>query len=305
MQRAAPGRYAAHENHPESEVVLPHWSVFFLYIGALKSPDSLRDGMDRYEDENEDGRFINLYEFGQITLKASFIKDYNNSSTVTSRKWSWMPLERATTAFKVDLTPINLPWHYAATFLNQDILPPFLFARKFLEAISNCKVRLRYIAPGIRFPTRPGDCPLRIFQIDDAEQQPIAHDQRFRLRNIAAGLYIHPVVQHWPLFWSNRCRLLLPFGIAEPFGLEWYISDMVKPRDTHADLYQGGTINGITNFHLVQVDKVLNNWADRIERGDWEVDKDGVAGEIDKLERRIQRRISKSIGFQRRGERCI
>jgi hypothetical protein len=115
----------------------------------------------------------------------------------------------------------------------------------------------------------PGDCPLRILQINDVEQQLVAHDQRFRLRNIAAGLYIHPVVQHWPLFWSNRCQLLLPFAIGgsgwarqsngEPFGLEWYLLDVGRPRDTHGDLYQGGTINGITNSHLVQIDKVLNN----------------------------------------------
>ncbi|KAL3443271.1 hypothetical protein BJX65DRAFT_285483 [Aspergillus insuetus] len=62
-------------------------------------------------------------------------------------------LERATTAFKrlVDViefriphktdltTPMNLPWHDPATFSNQDILPPFSFAHKFLKAISNYK----------------------------------------------------------------------------------------------------------------------------------------------------------------------
>ncbi|KAL2814768.1 hypothetical protein BJX63DRAFT_442368 [Aspergillus granulosus] len=237
-------------------------------------------------------------------------------------------LERATTAFKrlveviesriphtADPTLIKLPWHDPATFSNQDILPPFSFAYKFLKSISNCNVRFRYIAPGIRFPTVsefqdqpitdfvtspyihhgqfPGNCPLRIFQIDDAMQQLVAHDRGFGLRNIAAGFYIHPVVERWPLFWTNGCRLLLPFGIGgsgwarqsngEPFGLGWYQQDHPKPCDTHGDLYQGGTVNGITNFHLVQIDKVLNNWADRVERGDWEVDEDGVAGGIDKF----------------------
>jgi hypothetical protein len=55
------------------------------------------------------------------------------------------------------------------------------------------------------------------------------------------------------------------------------------PCDDHGAMYQGGTTNGITNFHLVQIDKVLNNWADRVEKGDWEVDEDGVAGGIDKF----------------------
>ncbi|CEL02088.1 hypothetical protein ASPCAL01663 [Aspergillus calidoustus] len=321
-----------------------------------------------------------VIRFDQTTLKACFITDYNDSPTVTSREWSWMPLEvildsylqmiddekvqtisedqaklvksdpscsvvdqwiihhytntdleRATNAFKrlvqaigsripheADSTPMNLPWHDPATFLNQDILPPFSFAYKFLKAISNCKVRFRYIAPGIRFPTVaefqdqpimdfvtspynhhgqfPGNCPLRIFQIGDAEhqQQLVPHDEAFGLRNIAAGLYFRPVAQRWPLFWTNGCRLILPYEIGgsgwarqsngEPFGLEWYWGgDDVKPRDTHGDLYQGGTINGITNDHLVQIDKVLNNWADRVERGDWEVDENGVAGGIDKF----------------------
>ncbi|KAI9035706.1 uncharacterized protein KD926_002987 [Aspergillus affinis] len=397
----APSEEVANSLHPSltkflkrawDENVLPQWSVLFLYIGALKSPDTLRDRMDLYEDEDEDGRFIKLYKsshfrgldnegivFDQTTLKATFIEDYNDTSTITSRPWGWMPLEvildsyldmiddgkvqtisedqaklvkldnpscrvmdqwiihyytkteleRATAAFKRlvnliesrilhradSITPMHLPWHNPATFSNQDILPPFSFAYQFLKAISSCTVRFRYIAPGIRFPTvsefqhqpitdfitspynhhgqRPGDCPLRVFQIDNVEQQPVPRDQGFGLHNIAAGFYIHPVVERWPHFWSNGCRLLLPFGIGgfgwarqsngEPFGLDWYWTDDPKPRDTHGHLYQSGTVDGITNRHLVQIDKVLNNWADRVERGDWEIDRDGVTGGIGKL----------------------
>jgi hypothetical protein len=241
-------------------------------------------------------------------------------------------LERAITAFKrlvevIDsriphkhdtTTLMNLPWHDPATFENQDVLPPSSFAHEFLRSISDCSVRFRYIAPGIRFPTVaefqdqpiidfitsphnhlgqfPGNCPLRILQIDDAEQQqPIAYDQPLGLYNAAPGFYIHPVVQEWPLFWSNGCRLLLPFAIGrsgwaresngQPFGISDidYMGEHPMPCDDHGTLYQCGTTNGITNFHLVQIDKVLNNWADRVERGDWEVDGDGVAGGIDKF----------------------
>ncbi|KAL3490748.1 hypothetical protein BJX62DRAFT_251806 [Aspergillus germanicus] len=363
----APSDEVANSLHPSlieflkrawDEAVLPHWSILFLYLRALKNPDDLQDRMDSYEEKGEDGRFIKLYEtshfrlgddegilFDQTTLKAMFVEDYNDTAIITTREYSWMPLEvildsylqmideekvedqwiihhytktnleRATTAFKrlVDViesrtphtsdstTLMNLPWHDPATISNQDILPPFSFAHKFLKAISNYKVRFRYIAPGVRFPTvaefqdqpitdfftlphnhhgqHPGDCPLRIFQIDTPEQQPVAYDDDFGLHNIAAGFYFHPVVQHWPLFWSNGCRLLLPFGIVgsrwarqsngEPFGLVWYQDKDPKPCDTHGDLYQGGTINGITNTHLVQIDK--------------EVDEDGVAGGIDKF----------------------
>ncbi|KAL3456918.1 hypothetical protein BJX64DRAFT_293602 [Aspergillus heterothallicus] len=75
------------------EEVLPQWPVIFLYIGALKSPDELRNRMDKYEEE---GRFIKLYEsshfrfgddestpFDQTTLKASFITDYNDTMLIT------------------------------------------------------------------------------------------------------------------------------------------------------------------------------------------------------------------------------
>ncbi|KAL5359772.1 hypothetical protein BJX96DRAFT_174664 [Aspergillus floccosus] len=127
-------------------------------------------------------------------------------------------IERATIAFKRLVkviesrvphrenatTTLHLPWHDPATFSNQAILPPYSFAHKFLKAISNCKVRFQYIAPGVRFPTVPefqdqpitdfvtspyrhhgqfaGNCPLRIFQIDNAEhqQQLVPHDKGFR-----------------------------------------------------------------------------------------------------------------------------
>ncbi|KAL4786086.1 hypothetical protein BJX76DRAFT_355498 [Aspergillus varians] len=199
--------------------------------------------------------------FHQETLKASFIEDYNDTMVITSHEWGWMPLEvildsylqmideekytktdleRATAAFKrlvevinsrikyKDNSPlINLLWHDPA-IVNQDIIPPSSFAHEFLKAISNCKVRFRYIAPGIRFPTVPefmdqlitdfvtspynhlgqfpGNCPLRIVQID--AEQLVARDWHLGLRNLANGSYIHPVVQKRPLFWSNGCRLL-------------------------------------------------------------------------------------------------
>ncbi|KAL5340438.1 hypothetical protein BJX70DRAFT_108145 [Aspergillus crustosus] len=375
--------------------VLPPWSVLFLYVGALKSPEGLRDRMDLYEDEDEYGRFIKLYEsshfrgmddegilFDQRTLKASFIEDYNDTPIITGHEWSWLPLEvildsylqmidkekvqtisedqaklvrddpschvvdqwiihhytntdleRAIAAFKRlveviesripprnDSNLIRLPWHDPATFANQDILPPVSFAYKFLKAISNCDVQFKYIAPGVRFPTvaefqdqhikdfltspynhhgqYPGDCPLRILQIDNADQQPIAYDKGFGLHNMTPGFYISPVMQRWSQFWTNGCRLLLPYGIGragwarhsngEPFGVTDYLEEDITMlretlRDAHGDLYQNGITNGITNSHFVQIDKVLNNWADRVESGDWEVDENGVAGGIDKF----------------------
>ena len=52
------------------EDVLPRhpFSTLFLYIGALKYPDALRDRVSMYEDEDEDGRFIKLYESSHFRL---------------------------------------------------------------------------------------------------------------------------------------------------------------------------------------------------------------------------------------------
>lgn len=241
-------------------------------------------------------------------------------------------LERATTAFKRLVgeiesriqhnddrtTVMDLPWNDSATFGDQCVLPPSSFAHKFLQSISDCSVRFRYIAPGIRFPTiaefqdqpitdfvtspynhlgqYPGNCPLRILEIDDANYpQPVARGNYLGLNNITAGFYIPHVVVTCPQFWSNGCRLVLPFAIGalgwcrlsngQPCGLGDfdYMAEYPQPRDDHGALYQAGTTNGITNSHAVQIDKVLNNWADRVERGDWEVDGNGVTGGIDKF----------------------
>ncbi|KAL4860566.1 hypothetical protein BDV12DRAFT_209096 [Aspergillus spectabilis] len=244
-------------------------------------------------------------------------------------------IERATTAFNrllyaidrriphgdTSTTPMNLPWHDPATFENQDVLPPSSFAHEFLKSISNRTIRFRYIAPGIRFPTvaefknqpitdfvtsphnhlgqHPGNCPLRILEIDHAGQQQqeqhLVNNQYLGLSKVAAGVYIPHVVSEWPQFWSNDFRLILPFAIGsagwarhstgQPFGVKSYdyLDDDPTPRDVHGDLYQSGMTNGITNFHPVQIDRVLNNWADRVEKGDWEVDREGVMGGIDKF----------------------
>lgn len=204
---------------------------------------------------------------------------------------------------------MDLPWHDPVT-LTQDFIPRDSFAHRFLQAISQWKVRFRYIAPGIRLPAAsefldqpikvfgdsryrhvgryPGDCPLRIFQID-AEYP--AHDRVYNL-DLHTGFYIDRVVQISTLFWSNGCRVLLPFGIGakgwarqsngEPFGVNDF-DERAKPQDKNGTVYQAGLTNGITNHHFVQIDKVFNNWADRVEMGDWDVTKDGVAGGIEKF----------------------
>ncbi|KAL3479681.1 hypothetical protein BJX99DRAFT_222009 [Aspergillus californicus] len=345
-----------------------------------------KDLMDAAHYNEDPGRFLKIYQsshfrglddegllFDQVTGKASWVEDYNDTWPVSMHEWGWMPLEvildaylqmhdegkaeavlpsrlkalrveyadtmdpwipihqytktdvkRTVTAFqhlinaihsrlenqnKCISSSMDLPWQDPVT-LTQDFIPLDSFAHRFLQAVSQWKVQFRYIAPGIRFPTAtefldqpikvfgdsryrhvgrfPGDCPLRIFQI--YAEHP-AHDRVYNL-DLPTGFYIDPVVQRGIHFWSNGCRVLLPFGIGargwarqsngQPFGVN-NCDEEVRPQDRNGTIYQAGLTNGITNHHFVQIDKVFNNWAERVEMGDWDVTEDGVAGGIEKF----------------------
>ncbi|KAK1146012.1 hypothetical protein N8T08_003660 [Aspergillus melleus] len=221
----------------DEDVLSPYFRLF-VFLGALKFPNNLRDrGVTRHEWEDEEGRLVKLYESSHYRaaddedsylqmvddekaqvvskdqaklLKMDFLHGFMEPWII--HQYTKADLERATTAFKRlvraiesriphrddSTTVTNLPWHDPATFEDQSVLPPSSFAHEFLQSISDCSVRFRYVAPGIRFPTvtefqdqpitdfitsphnhlgqYPGNCPLRILQIDDAEHpQPVAH----------------------------------------------------------------------------------------------------------------------------------
>ncbi|KAF9889680.1 hypothetical protein FE257_006986 [Aspergillus nanangensis] len=93
---------------------------------------------------------------------------------------------------------------------------------------------------------------------------------------------------------ENECRLRLPFGIGSAgwarlsdsgsLTSDWLDTDEDTPdlRDENETLYQPG-INGYCWHRDVQFHHVLNNWAERVECGDWEVGPEGVLGGIDKF----------------------
>ncbi|KAL4746605.1 hypothetical protein BDW72DRAFT_207218 [Aspergillus terricola var. indicus] len=213
---------------------------------------------------------------------------------------------------KDESTCTHLPWHDPVT-LAQDFIPLSSFAHEFLSVVSHFKVRFHYIAPGIRFPTAPefldqvmkdftdtpytymgkipGDCLLRIFIIDVEE---LVYNENYPSHPVPARLYIDRVVVRYPQYWSNGCELLLPFGIGangrvrqsnrQPFGVFTNNQDLnQKPGDSNTLLYQSGCPDGFTFRYHVQIHKVLENWAERVERGDWEVNGDGVAGRVEKF----------------------
>ncbi|KAL2812886.1 hypothetical protein BDW59DRAFT_176887 [Aspergillus cavernicola] len=183
---------------------------------------------------------------------------------------------------------MDLPWLDPATLTQQNVLPPSTFAHEFLTAIAHIKVRFRYVAPGLRFPTVSEflDQPITDFETsprnDIVCDQPVPdpHIPHWTGPDFPAGFYIHPVVQEPPLCYSNGCHLALPFAI----GKKGHARDFEpEPRNEHAGLYQPGLTDGFGEYHDVQIDKVLRNWAERVERGDWDIDRDGVVGGIEKF----------------------
>ncbi|KAL4954483.1 hypothetical protein BDW69DRAFT_193990 [Aspergillus filifer] len=280
--------------------------------------------------------------FDQHTLKATWIEDYNDTQIIAEHDCSrereldcaifvspWLihqftttDLERTITAFKrlvhaiesrmeqannerkaATAPTMNLPWHDPSIF-NQDIIPPSSFAHEFLSATSQIKVRCRYIAPGIRFPTAagfldqpvtdsensrhihlgqfPGDCPLHT----DAEGLSKKHwvqDPIYKRTDLRPGFYIYRVMVKSPSLFSNECRLFLPSSIGLRSWAKIRANPMPKGRDRNGDLYQVGISNGITNRCRIRIHVVLNNWTERVEGGDWGADADGVMGGIGKF----------------------
>ncbi|KAL2821418.1 hypothetical protein BDW59DRAFT_150073 [Aspergillus cavernicola] len=264
--------------------------------------------------------YLQMHDEGKAeALPASRLKDFKNKGPDPMDPWilhqyTETDINRTVAAFQRLINAIDsrlgnkkectsgymeLPWHDPVT-LTQDFIPRDSFAYRFLQAVSEWKVRFRYIAPGIRIPTAsefldqpikfPGNCPLRIFQNDT--KHPV-HDSVYNI-DLPTGFYIDPVVQSGTLFWTNGCRVLLPFEIGangwarqsngQPFGVDNFDDNPnPKPKDRNGTVYQAGLTNGITNHHFVQIDKVFNNWAERVEMGDWDVTEDGVAGGIGKF----------------------
>ncbi|KAL5041141.1 hypothetical protein BDW71DRAFT_201606 [Aspergillus fruticulosus] len=274
----------------------------------LRFPEGVFRNEEMFSLHDEAGRFLKLYEsshsrlgddegllFDQKGMKASFILDTTHldsyfqmideekaeavskdQATLLERypkvgvvepwvvhQYTKTDLESETTAFKRLIAAIesrienkdkekptlmDLPWHDPK--IQRRILPPSSFAH-VLTVISYYQPITDFgTSPRRQLGQFPGNCPLRIFQIDT--EQLVAHDWRLGLRNIAPGYYIH--------------LLCGP-----------------EPRDDQGNLYQAGMTNGIRNFHLVLIDQVLSNWAERVEEGDWEADGDGLKGRIEKF----------------------
>lgn len=176
------------------------------------------------------------------------------------------------------------------------------------------QIHFRYIAPGTRIQsvaelkTQPFVACRTIGQGEPDENDDEANDEEMPFLlvradgsnlspwgraldniDIPAGLYTEEINKGRMQDSGNMSRLLLTSRI----GSIGYARDTIREQiglyashkliDYPHKLYQVCGWNGIRETHGAQLYKVLLNWAERVEMGDWEVDENGVAGGIEKF----------------------
>jgi hypothetical protein len=214
-------------------------------------------------------------------------------------------------------TEIKLP--YTASTITSSIMRKDSFVRDFLSALPARDINFHHIAPGIRLqsasellaqPFAPFDdndyastsCehdeypapPILLFQGEGHNTMPGPWSGEWNsgreCAKIPTGLYIDQVSENTGKDAGNETRLLLPFNV----GRNGYArcSNGVLLNEGYGDhpeisdkLYQVYHISGILPWdsHSSQIHKVLDNWTERVEMGDWAVDETGVVDGIDKF----------------------
>jgi hypothetical protein len=175
--------------------------------------------------------------------------------------------------------------------------------------------RFRYIAPGLEVPTddtitdqpffpppnvepkRDEIPPILLFRSLEQYSHPsspnINHPFYWpfsETSSFPAGLYFSSILLQDRNRWDDQCLLVLPFGIGANgfarmsdgtrFGEDPEDED-VRPKNTFIDLYQTGH-QPFLEMHRVRLVDVLKSWLGMVERGDWEVDQNGIVGGIEK-----------------------
>ncbi|KAJ5779983.1 hypothetical protein N7457_005143 [Penicillium paradoxum] len=205
---------------------------------------------------------------------------------------------------------IRLP--YSDLMIDDSMPTEHSFIRSFLLAVPPRRIKFHYIAPGIRIQpqaefvsqpfTKPHDDfqmlselekPALLFRADGTNYSPWTRPWFLDgvTRVIPAGLYIEATLYYLPNSFGNESRLLLPFGIgAKQYarssnGVPLSHFSSTSAPDVSCELYQVYQFSGFlpTTVRCVQLHKVLLNWVDRVESGDWDVNEDGVAGGIEKF----------------------
>lgn len=175
--------------------------------------------------------------------------------------------------------------------------------------------RFRYIAPGLQVQTDntitgqpffsiPASHPHRteiippflLFRSFEQYSHPSSAEHPFawpysEISLFPAGLYFLPIDIEDNNRWDDQCLLVLPFGIGANgfarmsdgtrFGENIEDRGEVRPKNTFIDIYQTEH-QPFIEMHKVRLVHVLKSWLGMVERGDWEVDQNGIVGGIEK-----------------------
>lgn len=211
-----------------------------------------------------------------------------------------------------DINGLKLP--YSSTTIDH-LFPrgnPNPFARDFLLALPTRHISFRHIAPGIRIQTlaeivaqpfaslhdnferltkdqqNPRFSPFLLFRADAKNRSPWVRPwfPDGNAEDIPVGLYLDAVRKSVSTDSGNESRLLLPFEVGNRgYARSGNGVPLSRYGDTYDKLYRVYHSSGILprDSHSSAIHKVLRNWAERIEMGDWEVDDDGVVDGIEKF----------------------
>lgn len=203
---------------------------------------------------------------------------------------------------------------YTSSVLDSSFVRQNSFARAFLSTLPARHVTFRYIAPGIQLqrPTEfmnqpftdlwdtwdrsswrgerenPNSIPLLLFRGEGMNKSPWVRPwfPDGIVEDISSGLYIESIIdwQSWDS--GNETRLLLPFDIGGNGYARSSEGFLFKKWGGKSDgLYRVSFASGVMplDSHSSHIHRVLQNWAERVESGDWEVDENGVTGGIEKF----------------------
>jgi hypothetical protein len=205
---------------------------------------------------------------------------------------------------------------YTSSVLDRSFAGQDSFTRAFLSSLPARHVKFRYVAPGIqlqsatefmnqpyadlwdayhrfpyqREPENPHSIPLLLFRGEGMNKSfwvrpwfpaGIAED-------IPSGLYIESLEYLGAHESDNETRLLLPFDIGGngyARSSEGALLKKWKWGGESDGLYRVSFASGIMplDSYSSHIDRVLQNWAERVEGGDWEVDENGVTGGIERF----------------------
>ncbi|KAJ5966638.1 hypothetical protein N7501_002886 [Penicillium viridicatum] len=286
----------------ELATYMPHWQFIRDSIGNPGCWMPLQQILGAYLEMIDEGK-VEIFTEDKYPAAQYFPWEYY--------QYTQRDIEKSITAFNRLLNAIEhrhrpsaqsakIAINYPQSVLDEAFIPNKSFVGSFLSALPSREIQFGYIAPGIRIQSfdelktqsfaalstmtqnisdgEDEQIPFLLFRAGGSNPSPwcCPYDNI----DIPAGLYIEVIDKNRAADFGNMSRLLLPFDI----GSKGYARDSTGRQIANAhDLYQACGSNGFLEFHGVQLHKVLLNWAERVEMGDWEVDENGVSGGIQKF----------------------